>query len=809
MALAVFFCLVAGVQWQHPAGFISSGTIAELEDRAATQDWARGVLDGQRRGFEVWAGASRERLRAVFPKRRGNVYHNFSCPDCRVRLKFEPLNPDRFRCASCNRDFDPETDAGIYPKGDRYNGTMYDGWACLFFQTASNAALNLALIGRLDACGDWLGRGRELLLLFADTIKNMPTVQPGEGDSARIFTYAREGESVICYELAQAYELLRDTMTPEERAHVEQDLFKRMLDDVMWQPAYTFDHNNVYQFHRTVLQTAIALEREDLIDWCFGYGDYSPEKLPDHRSLRRIVATHFKPDGAFWEMCSGYHLYPMNAFCELAVVSHHLSEMAPARFPAEQYDLTSPANPGGKVIKSALEWFVSMAMPDRTMAVVGDSPAPRSGMDAYAMTAEVGYRYFDVCAVGDYEALRQGKRSWAGFLAGAPRIVQRPTAFTSSYLSSGWVSLRNEWNGNRVWAGLNALIPGGGHQHADRLTLTLFSQGKLLALEKGTPYNEQVTRILGTLSPAHNTVTVDRVSQKQGEALTGAEIPETALFFCAPFVQFAEVRADHLYPQTQVYRRSVALIEDIVIDVFRVSGGATHDWIVNHAGPPPTLSVTAEPAAFEPVDWLANGGSRILRATSDDAWQAQWAVEDVTSRLTLCGANATEIYAIETYPIDSAVVTSEHPPCQTLCVRRGDDAPFIAVWDAWRETPNLESCVQLAGRDALVLRTKSNTYDILIGPGTVQFPDGVTLDSDASFCVVKNATAAACAGGTYLEAVTPQGTVRLDLNQNANAWADWSREDVQSAAVPCIQYDTFAGADHPRENSVALTFAKR
>jgi MoxR-like ATPase len=95
--------------------------------------------------------------------------------------------------------------------------------------------------------------------------------------------------------------------------------------------------------------------------------------------------------------------------------------------------------------------------------------------------------------------------------------VARALPFTSSQLSSGWVSLRNEWQGNRAWIGLNALIPGGGHQHADRLTLLSYQQGQLLALEKATPYNESVTRNLGTLSPSHSTVTVDGTTHRMAD----------------------------------------------------------------------------------------------------------------------------------------------------------------------------------------------------------------------------------------------------------------------------------------------------
>ena len=254
-------------------------------------------------------------------------------------------------------------------------------------------------------------------------------------------------------------------------------------------------------------------------------------------------------------------MYSLNAFCEVAVISRNLSASDPRRFPAAQYDLTAPANPGSQVIRNALHWFISLALPDRTMPTIGDSMAPRAGMSDYFATAEVGYRYFDLQAVGDYETLRNGQRSWGALLYGAPQIVSTPLPYTSSYLSSGWVSLRNEWQGNKVWIGLNALVPGGGHQHADRLSLLSYSHGKLLALEKATPYNENVTRELGTFSPSHNTVTVDQTSQKQGEALSGDEVPVVAYFFAPSVAKFAELPADQMQssrPRIHRARRCVS-----------------------------------------------------------------------------------------------------------------------------------------------------------------------------------------------------------------------------------------------------------
>jgi len=571
-----------------------------------------------------------------------------------------------------------------------------------------------------------------------------------------------------------------------------------MLDDLMLERIYTYDHNNVYQWHRTMLQTALALEREDLIDWSFGFGKWDAENEPEHRSVRRILATHFKPDGAFWEMCSGYHLYPLNALCELAVVSRNLSHMDPTRFPASRYDVTDENNPGHQVIRKALHWFMSLAPPDRVMPTIGDSMSPRAGMADYYATAEAGYRFYGLKGVGDYAQLREGRRTWAAVLYGAPEIIASPESYTSSYLSSGWVSLRNEWQGNRVWVGLNALIPGGGHQHADRLTLLCYSQGQLLALEKATPYNESAMRVLGTLSPSHNTVTVDRQSQKQGETLKGEEIPKVALFMTSPIAQFAELQAEHLYRQTHIYRRSVALIEDFYVDFFRVEGGTNFDWMLHHSGQSPELSLPMKSGGFEPQEWLANGSSNVMQAATSGPWEARWKIADVTSRLTMLGTEPTTVYQLETYPIDNAIITPRNPPCQTLCVRRTGRGEFLSVGDAWKTQPNLQSLSGVEGTRGLRLKTHSHNYHLLFGEGRVQFPDGTSLTSDAAFVLIRDDDALLLVHGSKLELASPKGRLKVALDKPVNLFAEFSNGTIRQEISGDIQYDTFAGVDHPR-----------
>jgi len=798
------------VRWHHPAGLVTAESITEIKAKLSSQEWARRTYASQKAALALWLAVPSAKLRQVFPTRRGNVYHNFSCPQDRCRLVFDPFEAAQFKCPLCAKSFAPETNAGIYPPGDRYHGTMYDGWACLFYETAGGIAADMGVLGRVEPAdaGKYFQRGVEILLLYADTIERLQTKFDKDRQMSVLLTYHREGDSAVLKDLALAYELLRDAMTPEQRARFERVVLQRMLDDLMLERIYTYNHNNLYQWHRTILQTALALERDDLIDWCFGYGSWAPEREPEHHSVRRLLATHFKPDGAYWEMCSGYHLYPLDALCQLAVVSRQLSAMDLERFPARQYDLTDPSNPGGQVIRNALEWFMGLAMPDRTMPTIGDSMAPRAGMDDYYNTAEVGYRFFDLKAVGDYERFRHGQRSWAALLYGAPEIVQQPLPFTSSYLSSGWVSLRHEWQGNRSWIGLNALIPGGGHQHSDRLTLVSYMQGQLLALEKATPYNDSLTRTLGTVSPSHNTVTVDMTTQKKGDTLKGEQVPQVTLFFAGPLAAFAELRADHLYPQTRLYRRSVVMIEDFYVDCFQVSGGTNHDWMLHHAGPAPRFSMPVTEGAFVPADWLASGTTNVRRAQLDAAWDARWSVGAVTSRLTMLGAPSTEVYALETFPVDNAVITPRNPPCQTLCVRRHDDLPFLTIGDAWREQPNLLSVSGGNAGSSLVLHTRSNTWHLCFGPGKIRFADGVSLDTDAAFALLRNRDAIFLVHGTHLTIETPSGTLRASLDQPASLSAECADRTVTLETAGDIHYDTWGGRDHYRPAPpVKVTFS--
>lgn len=821
MWYAALASILSAPAWEHPAGAATPDSLTEIRTKIATQPWAQSLLQERMNGpkdqrqavggleptaLREWVDASPQELRRVFPRQRGNVYHNFADPETRVRLQFEPFNPGPFYSPSTGKTFAPSTNAGIYDEDSRFRATLYEGWSCLFYQAAGRAAADLALLGAVEENQAYMRRAIDLLLLFAESARNIEIARFEPPYHAKqysfIFTYHREGDAFLLQALAQAFELARTAMTSTERRTIEQDLLERLLGDVMLEPYYTYTHNNTYRWHAAILQTALALERPDLVDWVYGYGEASPENLPEHQSIRRLLDEGWRRDGAFWELCSGYHLYPLAAACEFAMASRGLSQASPSRFPPERYDLTCPRNAHYQTIKNALEWFQHAVMPNGYMPTFGDSMSAQASMADYPACAEVGYRFYNVRAIGNIPELREGKRSWQALLYGAPKLERHELPYTSAYLESGLVVLRSAHHGCRLWAALNTFQPGGAHQHADRLALTWFAQGQLLAIEKSTPYNEAAVRKLGTLSPMHNTLTIDRTSQPQGETLALEQAPTVRHFLAGPWVHAACVDAPDLYPQTTQFRRWLVCIEDLLLDVFLVQGGQTHDWMLHHAGERGSFSFPLEAAGFEPADWLAGGRPQALRGMPDGLWSYDWQAGSTHARVTMLGVPHTTVYPIDTYPIENARITENHPPCPSLCVRREKQhGPFAAVWHAWQdnEQPSLVSIEpgETPNGAAMRIETRNHAYWALWDAQTARFPGGTQIETDAEFALLRDDGAAAWCGGTFVKAT---GSFACEWQADGPANYISQPGQTQTAARPPIAYHCVGGRiiEHPR-----------
>lgn len=118
-----------------------------------------------------------------------------------------------------------------------------------------------------------------------------------------------------------------------------------------------------------------------------------------------------------------------------------------------------------------------------------------------------------------------------------------------------------------------------GHGHADTLNIGLVGFGLDLSPDLGYPNSTLPTDTHFTewvrATVAHNTVVVDKSMQTQ------QWVGDPRLFDDRPMVKLIEVEAPDVYPQTELYRRTSAMIQadaanSYVVDFFRIKGGNEH-----------------------------------------------------------------------------------------------------------------------------------------------------------------------------------------------------------------------------------------
>jgi hypothetical protein len=680
-----------GGGWIHPAGFLDVATIKEMRRKVASLEWAHAVVKDLDAGIQPWLAQPLERIEALLPKRKMQVYWLMTCPNCGERLPFDPFNAKDVTCLKCHKTFtlDHPSPATYAP----YAGTLYEGWGCSYLMAASTQAESLALLHALGSDRAYAERSAAIVKLFAKYIRPLPV--KGGGTQRVIWTYNMEGDWVILQSLITAYELLRGVpglFGADEHRAIQLDLVKHWTDAVFRvEKESSQNHNNMYGYLSVVALAGCAIEDADYVDWAFGRRAYSEEKLPAHRSLAWLTEHNYRPDGGFWGLCSAYHLYALSPNCKAFVLGHRLARQMPGLLPPAVYDDAHPSNPRSRVLRRAIKWFTAQAFPDLTMAPFGDMGG-RVSLASYALTAEIGYRYLGTDEAGSYRTLREGNRGLTGLVYGVDSIKEKPVPYRSANLSSGYAALKREANGNRLYAGLNALQPGEMHQHGDRLNLLTYSRDRMLTGEKPTRYEDEGQREYSGASYSHNTVTVDETSQVHGSQLTGDRVPHIDTFIDLPAAQVAEAHGDRVYEQTRLYRRLLCQFDDYLLDIFHVEGGKVHDWFFHGVGQEPIVTIpTVRKSEFEPATYVARGKPEFKVGAADRSFSATWRLppepgsefagrrREVFSRVTVAGVPGQTAYVLSTYP---------DPGEHSLMVRHaGASAPFVAVHEAYFAEP--------------------------------------------------------------------------------------------------------------------------
>lgn len=214
---------------------------------------------------------------------------------------------------------------------------------------------------------------------------------------------------------------------------------------------------------------------------------------------------------------------------------------------------------------------------------------------------------------------------------------------------------------------------GYGHTHADTLNLILFGKGRELACDIG--YTHTVMAAYSRHSLAHNLVVVDEQDQRQ----SGTEPPADGYLIASArlgsVAQYVEAGGEGAYPErTRLYRRALALVstpdgEAYTLDLFRVAGGAKHDWVLHGSADEEMELQSTLPTQAHPAGLLRPGVTFKLwkdeygrnmqdgvnlsyglfrdtrRASGEETWSARLECRDGSGvRTTFLGLPGAEVF---------------------------------------------------------------------------------------------------------------------------------------------------------------------
>ncbi|MCK5805173.1 MAG: alginate lyase family protein, partial [Lentisphaeria bacterium] len=274
-------------------------------------------------------------------------------------------------------------------------------------------------------------------------------------------------------------------------------------------------------------------------------------------ALQRITAeldNQVYPDGAQHELAPGYHGVSLKNFLDVM----RLARVNDIALP-EQY-VTK--------LERMFDCYLRVAAPDFRMPALNDSG--RGSITGYLRQGSELFPERE-----DFRWVATGRRD------GAP-----PSYTCTAMPYAGWVAMRSDWSPTSRYLLFDAGPFGTGHQHEDKLGITLFAFGRELIAEAGVyAYDTSPWRRYVLSTRAHNTVRIDGKDQNcrrtRSEFL--ATEPDTHGFFDDEAFCYARDTHTAGYgnpsDRTVQHRRRVLFVKPdywVVVDDFLASDDADH-----------------------------------------------------------------------------------------------------------------------------------------------------------------------------------------------------------------------------------------
>lgn len=307
--------------------------------------------------------------------------------------------------------------------------------------------------------------------------------------------------------------------------------------------------------------------------------------------------------------------------------------------------LTAPRATGIRVDADLSEWDALGA----TAAKIGEGSAITT--DATAETSLTSWLYGSPAPEGARFDLRGTKFANNGVLQEG----------CSLFPSSGFAILRERLDEaglpprDATCVTLNCGPHGGGHGHADKLSLVLYADGRQWIPDFGScPYESREKATWTSQTISHNTLVVDEISQLP----TGGGTPgwpcdsyeqqvraHVETFRCDDVAKVAAASCNAVYPGVNL-RRTVVMVGDSVVDFYEASSDSVHqyDYALHIAGKlaESSTTLTAEEGALSAkpgYQWITG----VQRGPQTGALTTMWTAERATLRISAAPDTGTEV----------------------------------------------------------------------------------------------------------------------------------------------------------------------
>jgi len=620
----------------EPRLLLNQPDIARINRTAAAQPWAAKIVRGIIRLADEWPAQHVREFglkQWEIPREGGGWSHAYVCPEHGVRLQ------QRAGKNLCPID------------GKDYHGYPIDN--VVFSQRAisnAGAVRDLGLAWRFTGQPEYAEKARRILVAYADLYPTLPihdnNNRPDTRTGARVMSQTLSEASWIL-PLLFGYDLVRDTLSAQDRSHIENSLLRSAAAVIRKNNA---GKSNWQSWHNAAL-LGIGLLLADR--------ELTSLALDGPGGFRFQLRESITADGPWFEGSWGYHFYALQPLLLT-------SEMAArAGIPV----------PEAAALKRMFEAPLVSVFPDGTLPNFNDSGY--TSLTAEARWYDVGYRMF-----GDPRYLAvaaKGERTLEGLLWGAESLAsQAPAELLSALLpDAGIATLRVRGSDHTLAVKFGP--HGGGHGHYDKLTFVSYANGARLAADPGTQaYAAKTHATWDKMTVAHNTISVDGRPQAEatGKLLEWIPLPDATLI---------RLDAGPAYPGVAL-ERTILLTAAYALDLFSAAGAAPHryDWLYHNFG------ALSSPLPLAPYAGLpAQNGYQHLAGASAAAtaqtWSATFAQDSAHLRLQMLGAPGTEVVAGRGLGPDLRV-----PVPFVMARRTASETRFVTLLEPYRGQPAVD-----------------------------------------------------------------------------------------------------------------------